>query len=255
MDKEILGKDLEGFIYESAGGTKITDYYASKICEQKNETTYKVKNYIKYNNKNIRTVISEINIKYEIGSGRTRRTIQQFNGNFFMNKLKRKITEEDIFIYSKRMGWNFISSEDYFVGFVLFMMFLTMPIQLEIIIFGIVASIIFIRRYFQRLQKESETVQIDDMFNKYYYIKGYKDSIDKLIGSDVIEEFVKFEKKLKIKIEVSIIKNNIYIQFNNVKTLDENNFEKCFSKKFIECVEFNNLICSKLIVNSKENIK
>lgn len=253
MNKEIFEKDLKEFIYEPYNKIKITEYYESKICEPKEETAYKGKNYIKYYNGETKTVVSEINIKYEVGEGRTRRTIQQFNGNFFTNKLKRKITEEAIFIQSKRGEWNISLEEDYFVGFVLIMIFIAMPIQLEILIFGIVAFLIFMWKYIRKVQKESKTVDIDEMFNKYFYINGDKRSINKIVKSNIIEEFIKFEKKSKIKIEVSVIKNNIYIQCNNIETLYENNFGKCFSRKFIECVEFNNLICDKLTSNQKEN--
>ena len=256
MNKEIFEKSLKEFIYELNKEIKITEYYESKICEPKEKTTYKSKNYIKYYTRDTKTVVSEINIKYEIGEGRTRRTIQQFNGIFFINKIKSKIIEKNIFIESKRMGLNFYSSKEfYFMVFLLTIMTLRMPIKWKILIFGIVIFIMFIGRYFKRLEKEYDTVKFNYMFNKYFYINGDKDRINKIIKSDIIEEFIKFEKKSKIKVHVSIIKNKVYMQFSNVKTLYENNFGKCFSKKIIECVEFNNSICDILDKNSKENRK
>jgi hypothetical protein len=67
------------------------------------------------------------------------------------------------------MGWNFYSSKEfYFIVFLLTIMTLRMPIKWKTLIFGIVIFIMFIGRYFKRLEKEYDTVEFNDMFNKYF---------------------------------------------------------------------------------------
>lgn len=235
------------------------DYYGSGIFEEKLNTKYIGNDLVEYGEDENITRVSELNVSYHTGNGKSRRDYNQFKGVYFVNEIE-NMSGNEMLIKCKEKRTNNIIGK-IFVGLFLAGIILMPGLQCNFNILSMIPSIIVVSFVLVLLlivknkkRKEKLEITIDERLNREFYVTGNNNFACKVFNHELIEEILKFREDLKIELSMSIRDNKIYTAFHTNVDMFELNFFTGFDKEYLDnyivlkkCMELNKLICKEVI--------